>query len=264
MAKRFTDTDKWKKPFVKSLQAPYKLLWFYILDDCDHAGIWQVDEEVAIIRVGGEIDFNTAKKLFAEQIFIFDDGKKWFIQDFIDFQYGCLNPENRVHNSVLTILNKYNIKPLTSSLQGAKDKDKEKDKDKDKEKDKEGENNLTIPQGVKIKVTPLILKNVLEWNNLIGLWSGYCKLPLEDTKEQLRLFLNEKMLLEIQYETIDDLKSHITNWFKKNDFSKFAKNGLIKIRYQEMGGVEWRHREVTKERLDEMKVNKFYKMIEVL
>jgi len=51
-----------------------------------------------------------------------------------------LNPENRAHNSVLKILERYNlseIKPLTSPLQGAKDKDKDKDKDKEQDKDKE-------------------------------------------------------------------------------------------------------------------------------
>ena len=35
MAKRFTDTDKWKKGFIKRLPAKYKLLWLYILDDCN-------------------------------------------------------------------------------------------------------------------------------------------------------------------------------------------------------------------------------------
>ena len=43
MAKRFTDTDKWKKGFMKSLSTKYKLLWLYIVDDCNHAGIKGVD-----------------------------------------------------------------------------------------------------------------------------------------------------------------------------------------------------------------------------
>ena len=39
MAKRFTDTDKWKKGFIRNLPTKYKLLWLYILDDCNHAGV---------------------------------------------------------------------------------------------------------------------------------------------------------------------------------------------------------------------------------
>jgi hypothetical protein len=133
MAKRFSDTDKWKKPFIRSLQAPYKLLWLYILDDCDHAGVWQVDMEIANIKIGENLNTETALKQFGDKITVFDSGEKWFIKDFIDFQYGELNPKNRVHESVLSILKKYNlileIKHLTSPLQGAKDKDKDKDKD---------------------------------------------------------------------------------------------------------------------------------------
>lgn len=132
MAKRFTDSDKWKKPFIRSMEAPYKLLWLYILDDCDHAGIWQVDEDVAKIKIGLEIDFKKAIEVFGNHIQIIDGGEKWFISDFIDFQYGELKPENRVHYSILQLHKKYKIKPLTSPLKGAMDKDKDKDLDKDK------------------------------------------------------------------------------------------------------------------------------------
>lgn len=133
MAKRFTDTDKWKKPFIRSMEAPYKLLWLYILDDCDHAGIWQVDEDVANIKIGMAIDFKKAAAIFGDHIQVINEGEKWFIQDFIDFQYGELNPENRVHNSIITLHNKYKIKPLKHPLKGVKDKDKDKNKEQDKE-----------------------------------------------------------------------------------------------------------------------------------
>lgn len=133
MSKRFTDTSKWNKPFIRGLQAPYKLLWLYILDECDHAGIWQVDFEVAKIKTGEDINIETAKESFKNKIKIFDNEEKWFIQDFIEFQYGTLNPGNRAHNSVLNILSKYKIKPLVSSLQGGKDMDKDMDSNNKKE-----------------------------------------------------------------------------------------------------------------------------------
>lgn len=141
MAKRFTDSTKWSKPFIRCMKAPYKLLWLYILDECDHAGIWQVDFEVAQVKIGERINLETALQQLNGKIYPFADGEKWFIPDFIDFQYGVLNPENRAHNSVIQLLNKYNlsleIKPLTSPLQGAKDMDKVKDKEKDKGKKSE-------------------------------------------------------------------------------------------------------------------------------
>jgi hypothetical protein len=140
MAKRFTDTNKYKKPFIRGLQGAYKLLWDYLYHDCDHAGIWIVDFEIAQILIGNDMPVNKkdAIKFFndgEQRIIEVDNGKKWFIPSFIEFQYGELNPENRAHNSVITILKKYNlwndtkglIKGLTRGLQGRKDKDKDKD-----------------------------------------------------------------------------------------------------------------------------------------
>ena len=134
MAKRFTDTNKWKKGFIRDLDSAYKLLWLYILDDCDHAGVWIVDWAVARIKIGEEVEEGKALELFGDKVRVIDGGERWFIQDFIDFQYGKLNPDNRAHKSVIDTLEKYKIKPLISPLQGAKDKDKDKDKEKDKEK----------------------------------------------------------------------------------------------------------------------------------
>ena len=107
MAKRFTDNQKWSKPFIRSLSCPYKILWLYILDECDHAGIWQVDIEVATLKTGCyELTLEGAIKSFGDKIIMFDNNEKMFVQDFIDFQYGILNPANRAHNSVLAILSK--------------------------------------------------------------------------------------------------------------------------------------------------------------
>lgn len=137
MAKRFTDTDKWKKSFIKSLSSAYKLLWIYITDDCDHAGIWHVDIEIASLRLGEDLNMAKALEAFEDKIVVFDDGEKWFIPSFIEFQYGELNEKNRAHQSVIKILKKYNLlknKGLTRCLQAPKDKDKDKDKDKGFEK----------------------------------------------------------------------------------------------------------------------------------
>jgi hypothetical protein len=144
MAKRFTDTDKYKKPFIRSLKGAYKLFWDYLYHDCNHAGIWIADFEIAQIYLGSDMPINRqeALEVFNKdeiRVIEFDGGSKWFIKPFIDFQYGQLNENNRVHKSVIDTLSRHRLikenKPLTSPLQRAKDKDM--DKDKDKEKDKE-------------------------------------------------------------------------------------------------------------------------------
>ena len=113
MAKRFTDSEKWKKRFIRSLEAPYKLLWVYILDECNHAGIWDVDFDVAKIKLGlPDIKEETAVKMFNNKIQVFDNGDKWFIPSFIDWQYGGieqLSEINRAHKSVIDNLKKHGL-----------------------------------------------------------------------------------------------------------------------------------------------------------
>ena len=47
--------------------------------------------------------FNCDEKRIIE----IDNNSRWFIPSFISFQYGVLNENNRAHNSVITILNKF-------------------------------------------------------------------------------------------------------------------------------------------------------------
>lgn len=136
MAKRMTDTDKWKKRFVRDLSPQHKLLWFYILDDCNHAGIWEVDIEVASIRVGYELVYDMLPESFLDKIVIFDNGDKWFIPDFIDFQYGELNPNSNVHKSVISLLQRYNLEGYVKGLQTLSNTEQDKDIVKDKAKAK--------------------------------------------------------------------------------------------------------------------------------
>jgi len=131
MAKRMTDTDKWKKRFLKELKPEHKLLWFYILDDCNHAGIWDVDIEVASIRIGADLIYDMLPQVFLDKIVIFDNGDKWFIPDFIEFQYGELNPNSNVHKSVIALLDKYNLEGYGKGSQGVQSTLNNKDKDKD-------------------------------------------------------------------------------------------------------------------------------------
>ena len=145
MPKRYTDTDKWKKIWFRKLKNDHKVFWMYVLDQCDHAGIWEVDFELASYFCNG-IKESEIRKTFVKQYHEFDDGKRWFIKDFIEFQYRGLDESNRVHNSVITILKRHGLyKGLISFLHEAKDKDiykeQAKDQDKDKEKGKNSKKN---------------------------------------------------------------------------------------------------------------------------
>ena len=129
MAKRFTDSRKWDDPFFIELPNKYKLLWFFILDKCNHAGIFEFSKRLVDFNLNDSYKKSDILEVFNGKIEVLKSGK-WFIKKFISYQYGELNEANRAHNSVINILKKEgSYMGLISPLQGYKDKDKDKDKD---------------------------------------------------------------------------------------------------------------------------------------
>lgn len=153
MAKRFTDSSKYKKAFMRGLPGAYKLFWDFLYHDCDHAGIWIVDFDIAQMYIGKDMQVTkeTALELFnSDEIRIVQlpGGKKWFIPSFLEFQYGKLTEKNKATISVISNLKKLGLLnddltvrletiPPESPSKGGKDKVKEEEKDKVKEKEPE-------------------------------------------------------------------------------------------------------------------------------
>jgi len=139
MAKRFTDTNIWGEDWFLEMPNEYKLFWYYMLSNCDHSGVFKVNlrsfcslNEVKLSSSKVLEYFNVGK----QRIRVIQDNV-WFIEDFFVYQYGeTFNTNNRVHESIKKVYEKYNIE--LTSIRGLKDhKDRVKDKDKDIDKDKE-------------------------------------------------------------------------------------------------------------------------------
>lgn len=131
---------------MKGISVEAKLFYVYLFCDCDHCGIWQVEFEVAKIRLAlNDLKEQDVLDYFAGKIIVFDAGSKWFLPQFVLFQYGDLKANNKIHKSVISNLSKFNLlsiledyddtKHLPNPLQRVKDKDKVKDKEQDKEMD---------------------------------------------------------------------------------------------------------------------------------
>jgi len=147
VAKRFTDTEKWKRAWFTSLSLQAKMVWIYILDDCDNAGIWQANFR----RMSFDLDFPVNQEQFENWF----EGKfekhddKYFFPSFVEFQYGELNENNNAHKSVLSKISKLGSswpgakQPLKSPLQGAQDTATATDTDKVKEKGGVGEKEIS-------------------------------------------------------------------------------------------------------------------------
>lgn len=136
MSKRFTDSEKFSDTWYRKLSLLHKVIWEYLLAECNHAGILEnFDYEMMSFKIGAEVTEKDLEIFENRIVFISDDIV--FIPKFIEFQYGALNPQSKVHASVLKELKKYGIDTLSIEYQKGYETLKDKDKNKDKEKDKE-------------------------------------------------------------------------------------------------------------------------------
>ena len=117
MAKRLTDSNKWNDNWFNDLPADIKLVWLYILDTCDHAGVYKVSFKSIRFYTGTEKSESQILEYLKERIYI-ADGDKWFIPKFITFQYKNFFTSNTpAIKSARELLISHNIiKPNDNSL----------------------------------------------------------------------------------------------------------------------------------------------------
>jgi hypothetical protein len=135
MTKRFTEADKWSDPWFRALRSEFKLAWLYILDNCDPAGVIDIDKPLADFQIGNALDWNSFLTHCDGRIETLSNGK-WFVVRFVEFQYGELSTECRAHNPVFASLKRNGVfnrvsKGYPKGIQRVQDKDKDKDKDKE-------------------------------------------------------------------------------------------------------------------------------------
>lgn len=145
MAKRFTDSAKWSDPWFVSLDTRGKLAWFYLLDNCDAAGVLDLSERLAEFHLGGKFDWGAFIASSEGRIVRLPSGKL-YLTKFVAWQYGELSEDCRPHKAVIALLGKHGITSAlvdqlskgidTLSIPLANPSLRVLDKEKDKEKDK--------------------------------------------------------------------------------------------------------------------------------
>jgi hypothetical protein len=100
MAMRFTETNKWKDPWFMELPMEMKILWIYLCDNCDNAGVWDVNHRLAEFQLGTRIDWQLAINVFEGRVVTLACGKKWHLTKFLAFQcpagLGDSNPHKQI------------------------------------------------------------------------------------------------------------------------------------------------------------------------
>ena len=154
MAKRFVDTELWNKVWYQELNIKEKILVKYIFEQCDCAGVWDINFRLASFIIGEtvsikDIDSINEKNLLFE---IFDNDKI-FVIDFIKFQYGSLSENCKPHKPIIEKLKKYNLyervfKGYSKGIETLEEKEQVQEKEKEKEIDCYGEHlNVALVKG---------------------------------------------------------------------------------------------------------------------
>lgn len=133
--KRFTETSKWSDPWFRRLPSRVKNLWCYMHDNCDSAGVIDLDLELASFLITEQVTSDDLV-LFGDRIVLLENGKI-HIPGFIPFQYGTLSKTCKPHKSAFDSLARHGIDPKvfdTLPIPFRKVQEEEKDKEEEPEK----------------------------------------------------------------------------------------------------------------------------------
>ena len=124
--KRFIDTEILVRPWFRKLEPRLKLLWLWMMTQCDMAGVLDMDWELASFAIGVKVKESDLEAMNDNAKVL--RGSKIWLPRFVEFQYGVLGEESRVHKGVLKTLESHGI-GYHKGMLTPKDKDKDKDKD---------------------------------------------------------------------------------------------------------------------------------------
>jgi hypothetical protein len=114
MKMRFTDIDKWRDPWFRNLSPTQKLVYLYLLDNCDHAGFIEIDAPIVLLYLRLESTYQeeelyTLLDLLSPKVIEFKQ-HIYYIKNFIRFQYkGELKENYNPHKAVFKRLAHYGV-----------------------------------------------------------------------------------------------------------------------------------------------------------
>lgn len=117
MARRFTDTNKWRDEWFGALTNDYRMIWLYLVDSCSNAGIWKKDFRGLNFNCNTKITEPDFVEVFGSRVI--DRGKFFFIPKFVFFQCPSgIGSDKPAIVSIRTELEQYNLMPIIRELFG--------------------------------------------------------------------------------------------------------------------------------------------------
>lgn len=129
MAKRLTDTEKWNDDWFLSLPNDYRIIWQWLIDNCNHAGVCK--RSMTLLNMMCKTSITETEMVDAMFDRVLVVGNNWFIPKFLKFQYPNLHSDKPVIVSVRKELAKNGLeKHIPESFGNDYKIVKSKDKDK--------------------------------------------------------------------------------------------------------------------------------------
>lgn len=248
MPKRMTDTDLWKRQrWFRKLSPEYKLAFCYIKDQCDHAGIWNIDCSDLIDDLGIEnfdvkkfvksvnIEFDkiSGEPTVKERIRILDNGYLW-VTGYFQFQYkgkeGLVNPYANPVISATQILRGYGLweeaidKGFITLKEGLIENDEKDIRSKDQYKDKD-KDNFKKETEVKFKTNPVVTdfnglpKDTADMSIQMIKTMQNVDIDIGQATSMWDVFKMQNLTGHKWYGKESDVYSHFLNWIKDKKFT---------------------------------------------
>ena len=228
MAKRFTDTDLWDKQWFSTLSCKHKCLIRFLFDKCDQSGVWSSNFAIASVYIGETVTEHDIDILSSRVKKIGE--KKYFIIDFIDFQYGILSPACKPHIKIISLLEKHNIdsKGYTKGIQRVQEEEEYKEEEKEEERGLQGEN-----EGWKVMAKKEQVNELPEMKSNVCIEFIKCTQKINVTHEVIigmwAVFKEQNLNGDKYYKNIDAVYSHFINWIKTQKFEQNGTNNAPKL-----------------------------------
>jgi len=103
MSKRFTDTDKWRDPWFTELEPVNKLIWLYLIDNCNQIGVIDFSKRMADFLIGENTDIVSFIDVCDSRVEVLSDGKL-IITKFLSFQNGKISQNSPAHKPIIKLL----------------------------------------------------------------------------------------------------------------------------------------------------------------
>jgi hypothetical protein len=106
--KKFTSTDKWDDPWHDALSQTHALVWSFVNDRCDHAGVFDISERLIAVHVKDpRFSLTEFAAVAGPDRFRQLPCGKWWLPKYIAFQHGRLSRQKNQHRPVFRSIEKH-------------------------------------------------------------------------------------------------------------------------------------------------------------